>query len=99
MFDLLQSVRPGGDDSVPPETWSGDFYKGHIFWDAEVWMFPALLAQHPDLARNLLDYRFRHLDEARRRAKAQGFAGADFPWESAATGKEVAPAAFRRAGT
>ncbi len=79
MFDLLQSVRPGGADSIAPETLSGNFYKGHIFWDADVWMFPALLAQHPELAKNILDYRFRHLPEARRRAKAQGFAGADFP--------------------
>jgi trehalose/maltose hydrolase-like predicted phosphorylase len=94
LFDLIQSARPGGDDSVPPETWSGDFYKGHIFWDAEVWVFPALLAQHPDLARCILDYRFRHLDEAKRRAKAQGLQGADFPWESAATGREVAPGGF-----
>jgi trehalose/maltose hydrolase-like predicted phosphorylase len=94
MFHLLCSVRPGGDDSIPPETWSGDFYKGHIFWDADVWMFPALLAQHPDLARCILDYRFKHLPEARRRAKAAGYAGADFPWESAASGREVAPGGF-----
>ncbi len=94
MFDLLQSARPGGDDSIAPESLSGNFYKGHIFWDAEVWMFPALLAQHPDLARTLLDYRFKHLAEAKRRANAEGFAGADFPWESAATGKETAPGGF-----
>lgn len=94
MFDLLQSTREGGADSIAPETLSGHFYKGHIFWDADIWMFPALLAQHPDLARNLLDYRFRHLEAARRQAKAKGYAGADFPWESAASGKEVAPGGF-----
>lgn len=94
MFDLLQSARTGGNDSIPPETLAGEFYKGHIFWDAEVWMFPALLAQHPDFARNLLDYRYKHLPEAKALAKAKGFAGADFPWESAATGKETAPGGF-----
>lgn len=94
MFNLLQSARAGGADSIPPETWSGDFYKGHIFWDADVWMFPALLAQHPELARSILDYRFRHLDAAKRRARAAGFKGADFPWESAASGREVAPGGF-----
>jgi trehalose/maltose hydrolase-like predicted phosphorylase len=44
-----------------------------------VWVFPALLAQHPDLARCILDYRFRHLDEAKRRAKAQGLQGGRLP--------------------
>jgi len=94
MFDLLQSTRPGGDDSVPPETLSGEFYKGHIFWDADIWIFPALLAQYPEMARNILDYRFRHLEAAKALAKAQGYKGADFPWESAATGKETAPGGF-----
>ncbi len=93
-FDLLQSVRVGGDDSVAPEALSGDFYKGHIFWDADVWMFPALLAQYPDVAKNLLDYRFKHLEQARAIARAEGFAGADYPWESAATGRETAPSGF-----
>ena len=93
-FDLLQSVAVGGSESVAPEALSGDFYKGHIFWDADIWMFPALLAQYPDAARNLLDYRFKHLGQAKAIAKAEGFAGADYPWESAATGKEVAPTGF-----
>ncbi len=93
-FDLLQSVRVGGDGSVAPEALSGNFYKGHIFWDADIWMFPALLAQYPDAAKNLLDYRHKHLPEARAIAKAQGFAGADYPWESASTGKETAPSGF-----
>ena len=96
MFDLLQSARAGGDDSIAPESLSGDFYKGHIFWDAEIWMFPALLAQHPDLARTILDYRFKHLPQAQAQAKGQNCRGADFPWESAASGKEVAPGGFSK---
>ena len=96
MFDLLQSTRPGASDSIAPESLSGDFYKGHIFWDAEIWMFPALLAQHPDYARSILDYRFKHLGEAKAQAKSEGYAGADFPWESAASGKEVAPSGFSK---
>lgn len=93
-FDLLQSVRVGGDDSIPPEALSGNFYKGHIFWDADIWMFPALLAQYPEAAKNLLDYRYEHLEQAREIAKSEGFAGADYPWESAASGRETAPSGF-----
>ncbi len=93
-FDLLQSVRVGGDDSIAPEALSGDFYKGHIFWDADIWMFPALLAQYPEVAKNLLDYRYKHLEQARAIARAEGLAGADYPWESAASGNETAPSGF-----
>ncbi|MFY7954148.1 MAG: hypothetical protein ACOVT5_16715, partial [Armatimonadaceae bacterium] len=94
LFDLRQSIAKSSTDSVAPEGLAGDFYKGHVFWDAEIWMFPALLLQSPDLARTLLDYRFARLSEARRRAQAGGYRGADFPWESARTGKETAPSGF-----
>lgn len=96
MFDLIQSVQPNGAFSVAPEALSGNFYKGHIFWDAEVWMFPALLAQHPDLARVLLDYRYDRLEQAKANAKKQGYAGADFPWESAKSGNETVQGSFTR---
>ena len=91
MFDLMQSA---GSGSIAPEALSGDFYKGHLFWDAEVWMFPALLAQHPDLARSILEYRFEHLAQAKKIAAKQGLKGADFPWESAASGNETVAGTF-----
>jgi trehalose/maltose hydrolase-like predicted phosphorylase len=94
MFDLLQSVSPSGSFSIAPEALSGNFYKGHIFWDAEVWMFPALLAQHPDLAKTMLEYRFSHLEQAKALAAKQHCSGADFPWESARSGNETAPSGF-----
>jgi len=59
-----------------------------------VWIFPALLLQTPDLARSLLDYRYSKLAAARERAVESGFRGADFPWESARSGKETAPSGF-----
>lgn len=96
MFNLLCCVRNGASDSIAPEALAGDHYRGHIFWDAEMWMFPALVAQHPELAKTVLDYRFKHLNQARQIAKNAGFAGADFPWESASSGREVAPAEFAK---
>ncbi|MFM7321469.1 MAG: hypothetical protein ACKO5K_08100 [Armatimonadota bacterium] len=94
LFDLRQCVRANSDDSIAPEGLSGSFYKGHIFWDAEIWMFPPLLALDPASARAMLDYRFRHWPAYRRSAASKGFDGADVAWESAATGRETAPRGF-----
>ncbi len=96
MFNLLSCVRESSSTSIPPEALVGDHYRGHIFWDAEIWMFPALLVQYPKLAKTILDYRWKHLKAARQNATKQGFKGADFPWESAASGNEVAPPEFAR---
>ncbi len=94
LFYLLSSTYPGSDHSIPPMGLSSDIYGGHIFWDAEIWMLPALLVQHPDYAKSIIDYRFKTLGQAKKNAKMHGFAGAEYPWESAGTGAEMAPAEF-----
>ena len=66
-------------------------YNNHVFWDAETWMYPALLAQHPRDASTVVDYRYRTRDGARRNAERTGYAGMRFAWESALTGDEVTP--------
>uniref|UniRef100_A0A8C9N0K0 Protein-glucosylgalactosylhydroxylysine glucosidase n=1 Tax=Serinus canaria TaxID=9135 RepID=A0A8C9N0K0_SERCA len=57
----------------------------------DTWMFPNILLLHPEAARAILRYRIRTLEGARRNAREQGYEGAKFPWESAATGREVCP--------
>lgn len=96
MFYLLSSTYPGSDNSIPPMGLSTSIYGGHIFWDADTWMFPALIAQHPADARGIVDYRFKTLAQAEKNARAHGFPGAEYAWESASTGAEVAPAEFAK---
>ncbi|MFH0919684.1 MAG: glycoside hydrolase family 65 protein [Fibrobacterota bacterium] len=91
LFNLFSSIRHDSRLSIPPMGLTSQQYNGHIFWDAELWMFPVLLALDPSLARNMLDYRFDHLAAARRRAHNFGYAGAMFPWESDDSGEEVTP--------
>jgi trehalose/maltose hydrolase-like predicted phosphorylase len=90
-FYLWSSTRAGVDWSVSPAGLSSNGYDGHIFWDAETWMYPSLLAQHPDLAAGMDAYRFQRLAEAQQHAAATGYAGARFPWESAYDGTEQIP--------
>ena len=54
-------------------------------------MLPFFTHVHPSIARDLLSYRYHNLPGARRKARANGYDGAQFPWESAATGDEVTP--------
>ncbi len=96
LFYLLSSTYPGSDHSIPPFGLSSNLYGGHIFWDAEVWMLPALIVQHPEDARGMVDYRFKRMVQAKMNAKQHGFAGAEYPWESADTGEEMAPAEFAK---
>lgn len=92
LFQLLQAVpRRDTQVSVPAKTLSGFAYRGHVFWDTEVFILPFLIFTQPDLARNLLTYRYHTLPGARRKAETAGYEGAMFAWESANTGDEVTP--------
>jgi trehalose/maltose hydrolase-like predicted phosphorylase len=90
-FYLWSSTAAGINWSVSPAGLSSNGYNGHIFWDAETWMFPSLLAQHQSLAAGMNAYRFDRLHAAQQHAAATGYLGARYPWESALDGTEQIP--------
>jgi alpha,alpha-trehalase len=90
IFHLLQAASPHTTDldvSVPARGLTGEAYRGHIFWD-ELFIFPFLNLRRPEITRALLRYRYRRLDEARAAARAVGYRGAMFPWQSGSDGRE-----------
>lgn len=62
---------------------SGEGYKGHSFWDTEIFLLPFYTFTQPETARKLLEYRYHGLLGARRKAAENGFEGAMYPWEAA----------------
>jgi trehalose/maltose hydrolase-like predicted phosphorylase len=80
-----------GRCSVAAKGLSGDGYKGHVFWDTDVFLMPFYAATMPEVARRLLEYRLHTLPAALRRAEDAGLHGAWFAWESAASGEDVTP--------
>jgi len=91
VYHLYSFVREGTALSPSPMGLSGLGYNGHVFWDAELWMFPSILVMHPELAKSMVEYRYQRLEAAKRNAFSKGFKGAMFPWESAASGVEETP--------
>ncbi len=91
LYHLYSFAREGTSLSPSPMGLSGLGYNGHVFWDTELWMYPALLVMHPEIAKSLIEYRYQRLDAAKRNAFSKGFKGAMFPWESAESGVEETP--------
>jgi len=89
----LRIAAPTKDEhvSIGAKTLSGFGYRGHVFWDTEIFILPFFTLTHPQIARNMLMYRFHTITGARRKAKGNGFKGAQYSWESAETGDEVTP--------
>ncbi len=92
LFQLLISASSHNDRvSIPAKTLSGFGYRGHIFWDTEIFILPFFTFTQPAIASSLLTYRYHTLEGARRKAAHSGYQGAMFAWESAATGDEETP--------
>ncbi len=100
LFYLLGSARADLDISIAPMGLSSAGYFGHIFWDADTFMFPALVILHPELARPMVAFRSRTREAARQNAKRNGYQGAMFPWEADLQGAECTPRfAFQNASS
>jgi protein-glucosylgalactosylhydroxylysine glucosidase len=91
LFYLLGSAREGLEISTPPMGLSSGGYYGHVFWDADTFMFPPLVILHPELARPMVGFRSRTREAARRNAERNGYKGAMFPWEAGPDGAETTP--------
>ncbi len=92
IFHMISSAHPSKDTvSVGARGLSGMSYFLHVFWDTEIFVLPFYIYTHPETARTLLAYRFRHLAGAREKARQMGHRGALYPWESADKGVETTP--------
>ena len=92
IFHLIQSANPDDEKvSVAAKGLHGEGYRGHVFWDMEIFMLPFYIYTNPKAARSLLMYRYHTLNGARKNARINGYRGAQFAWESADTGEEVTP--------
>ncbi len=91
LYNLYSFQRDDNDLSISPMGLSSQGYNGHVFWDAEIWMYPPLLVLHPDMGKSMMNYRINRLNKAMDRAKNYGYKGAMFPWESDFSGEEATP--------
>src|SRR5690606_5951780 len=85
IFQLLQSAGRDQYSNIAAKGLSGEGYEGHYFWDTEIYMFPVFLLTQPEIAKQLLLYRYQILPFAKERAKEMGHAkGALYPWRTIA---------------
>ncbi len=92
VYHLLIAANPEDPTvNIGANALSGERYRGHVFWDTEIFMLPFFILTQPDTARALLRYRHHTLDGARANSREYGTGGARYPWESADTGREECP--------
>lgn len=82
LFHILQASARSQDAGVAAKGLTSQAYEGHYFWDMEIYVLPFLIYTSPQIAKNLLRFRYNMLQQARSRAKQVSQAGALFPWRT-----------------
>ncbi|CAJ2233629.1 glycoside hydrolase family 65 protein [Companilactobacillus paralimentarius] len=89
LYQLESSAGRDGKTNISAKGLSGVGYEGHYFWDTEMYMAPFFTFTNPDVAVNLIKYRYSILPEAKERARTLGVNdGALFAWRTI-NGKEA----------
>ncbi|MFH5810627.1 glycoside hydrolase family 65 protein [Companilactobacillus sp. FL22-1] len=82
-YQLAASTPHDPRMSIGAKGLTGEGYKGHTFWDTEIFMLPYYIFTKPKVAKSLLNYRYLGLEGAHRKARNNNYQGAQFPWEAA----------------
>jgi kojibiose phosphorylase len=92
VYHLLIAANPEDPTvNIGANALTGERYRGHVFWDTEIFMLPFYILTQPDAAKALLGYRHHTLPGARENSREYGTGGARYAWESADTGREECP--------
>jgi len=70
---------------------AGENYQGHIMYDNEYYLLPAVLPFHPVLSKNMLRYRSATRNAASKYAAAYNGIGYHYPVQTATSGADVSP--------
>lgn len=66
--------------NIGPKGFTGEKYGGSTYWDTEIFCLPFFLSTAKEnVSKNLLIYRYNHLEKARENAAKLGLRGALFP--------------------
>jgi len=81
----LRIMTPTHDNrmNIGAKGLSGEAYKGHTFWDTEIFILPYYIYTNPEIAKKLMEYRYLSLPGAHKKAKDNQYEGAQIPWEAA----------------
>ena len=82
LFHLRQNHPESNQRSISATGVTGDNYRGHIFWDTEIYMLPYFNYTNVELVKSLLMYRYSILEVARENTRKISKIGIRYPWNT-----------------
>jgi len=82
-FDRFDSVH-----SLSAKNLTAEKYNQFVWWDAEIFQLPLVIASFPEAAKHCLEYRYRCMKEGKNIAAKEGYKGCKWAFCSSVKGDE-----------
>lgn len=86
IYNIFCCVREGINSEVNPLSLSYVDTNGNLFYDSDIWLLPTLLLLKPQVARTLLEFRYKGLEQATQLAASFGLKGSKYPYQNDVVG-------------
>lgn len=82
LYQIYSCIRDGINTEINPLNLSYLDANGNIFFDGDLWMVPVLLFLKPTMAKTILEFRYKNLEQATQLAASFGYQGSKYPYQN-----------------
>jgi len=82
LFNIFACLREAVNTEINPLNLSFIDTDGNIFFDGDLWLMPLLIMMKPNIARVLLENKFKLLEQAMQLSASFGYTGTKFPYKN-----------------
>lgn len=86
LFNIFACLRDAVNTEINPLNLSYLDTNGNIFFDGDLWLIPVLLFIKPNIARVLLEFKYKLLEQALQLSASFGYKGSKFPYKNDVVG-------------
>jgi len=80
LYNIYSLIRNDINIDINPLNLSILDLDGSIYWAGELWVIPTLIFLQPDVAKTIMNFRYKQLENAKRLAAAHGHKGSRFAY-------------------
>lgn len=86
LFNVFSCLRDAVNTEINPLNLSYIDTNGNVFFDGDLWLIPSLIFLKPQIARVMLEFKYRIMEQALQLSASFGYKGSKFPYKNDITG-------------
>jgi len=86
LFNMFACLRAAVNTEINPLNLSYIDTNGNIFFDGDLWLIPSLIYLKPQIARVLLEFKYKLIEQALQLSASFGYKGSKFPYKNDVVG-------------